>query len=62
MNLNSDNEMVYKEILDHIDVHKNNIIDIWLKEIPFGIQLHFKATGKGKFFKTDIFQTTLLRN
>ena len=62
MNLNSDNEMVYKEILDHIDVRKNNIIDIWLKEIPFGIQLHFKATGKGKFFKTDILETTLLRN
>lgn len=60
MDTESSNEAIYKEILDHIDVHKNYILDIWLKSIPFGIRLKIKATGKRDFFKTEILETSFI--
>lgn len=61
MDANADKELIYKEILDHIDIHKGNILDIWLKNIPFGIQLEIKATGKQKFFKTEILKALFVQ-
>lgn len=60
MDMDSDNELVYKEVLDHIDVHKGYILDIWLKCIPFAIRLKIKSSGKGEYFKTEIIETSFI--
>lgn len=62
MDMDSNNELVYKEILDHIDIHKNYILDIWLKCIPFAIRLKVKPSGKGEYFKTEIIETSFIEN
>ncbi len=60
MDKDSQSEMVYKEVLDHIDIHRGGILDIYLKNIPIGIRLKIKASGKGDFFKTEILETSFL--
>ena len=35
--------MVFKEILDKIEIHKGNILDIWLKNIPVVIRMTAKS-------------------
>lgn len=47
-------EMVFKEILDKIEIHKGNILDIWLKNIPVVIRLTATSSGKLDAFKTEI--------
>lgn len=61
MNMDGDNELLYKEVLDHIDIHKEHILDIWLKKIPVGIRLKIKSSGKKEFFKTEILETTFIQ-
>ena len=60
MEMDGNNEDVYKEVLDHIEIHKGNIVDVWLKSMPIGIRLKVKATGKGKYFKTEILETQFI--
>ena len=61
MSADSNNELLYKEVLDHIDIHKDNILTIWLKCIPFGIQLKIRTSGRQSCFKTDILETTFIQ-
>lgn len=60
MDMDCNNDLVYKEVLDRMNIHKGNVVDVWLKCIPIGIRLKIKATGKGKFFKTEILETTFI--
>ncbi|MBS6733805.1 MAG: recombinase family protein [Clostridiales bacterium] len=60
MGMDSDSELVYKEVLDHMDIHKENIVDVWLKCIPVGIRLKIKASGKREYFKTEILETQFI--
>ena len=53
MNFES-SEMVFKEILDKIEIHKGNILDIWLKNIPVVIRMTATSSGKLDAFKTKI--------
>lgn len=62
VDIDKDNEELYKEILDHIDVHKDCILDIWLNVIPFGIRLKIKTTGKKDYYKTEILSTSVIYN
>ena len=57
MDIDNPSEMVYKEILDHIDVHKNKVLDIWLKSVPFGIRLKIETEGRSTTYKTKILET-----
>lgn len=54
-------ELIYKEVLDHMDIHKDKIIDIWLKGIPVGIRLKIKTSGHREFFKTEILETSFIK-
>lgn len=54
LGMDGNSEEVYKEVLDHMEIHKGNIVDVWLKSIPVGIRLNIKATGKREYFKTEI--------
>lgn len=60
MDIHGDNELIYKEVLERIDLHKGNILDIWLKEIPVGIRLKIKTSGKKASYKTEILETTFI--
>lgn len=53
-------EEVYKEILDHMEIHQNHTLDIWLTGIPMGIRLKIKTSGKGDSFKTEIVESSFL--
>lgn len=60
MDIEKPSEMVYKEILDHIDVHKEHIIDIWLKGVPFGISLKIETKGRAETYKTIVLETKII--
>ena len=60
MNLQGDNELIYNEVLDRIDLHKNNVLDVWLKEIPVGIRLKIRASGRRASYKTEILETDFI--
>lgn len=60
MEMDGNSEEVYKEVLDHMEIHKGNIVDVWLKSIPIGIRLKIKATGKREYFKTEILETQFI--
>lgn len=60
LGMDGNSEEVYKEVLDHMEVHKGNVVDVWLKSIPVGIRLYIRATGKREHFKTEIIQHEFL--
>lgn len=60
MDIGEHNELLYKEVLDYIEVHKGSILDIWLKCIPVGIRLKIRTSGKREFFKTEIWETSFI--
>lgn len=60
--MDGNSEEVYKEVLDHMEIHKGNVVDVWLKSIPIGIRLKIKATGKREYFKTEILEMQFIEN
>ena len=60
MDVDADNELIYRRLLDHVDVHKEKVLDVWLKEIPVGIRLKIKTSGRGKTFKTEILEASII--
>ena len=56
------NDMLYREILEKIVVYREeergcNRLVVWLKSLPFGIQLRIRSTGSGENFRTEIWET-----
>lgn len=62
MGMDGNSEEVYKEVLDHMEIHKGNVVDVWLKSIPIGIRLKINATGKREYFKTEILETQFIES
>lgn len=60
MTFDENNEILFREVLDHIEIHKGNILDIWLKFLPFGIRLKIKSSGKLNQYKTEILETSFI--
>lgn len=60
MDIGEHNELLYKEVLDYIEIHKGSILDIWLKCIPVGIRLKIRTSGKREYFKTEILETSFV--
>ena len=56
-----DVEMVFHEILDEIHVHPGNILDIWLKDISFGIRFQVKTMGRNEDYKTVISEKAFIQ-
>ena len=57
-----ENDMLYREILEKIVVYREeergcNRLVVWLKSLPFGIQLRIRSTGSGENFRTEILET-----
>lgn len=56
------NDMLYREILEKIVVYREeergcNRLVVWLKSLPFGIQLRIRSAGSGERFRTEILET-----
>lgn len=60
LDFKENDELLFKEILDHIDIHKDKVLDIWLNSIPFGIRLKIKTSGKLEHFKTEVIETSFI--
>lgn len=60
--LEEENEMLYCEILERIDVYREpergcNRLVVWFQSLPFGIRLKIKSTGQGEEYHTEILET-----
>lgn len=60
MKYDENDEFLYREILDHIDIHKDNVLDIWLNSIPFGIRLKIKTSGRLDTYTTEVIETSFV--
>lgn len=49
-----DNQEALAEILDKAVIFNGNIIDIYLKCVPFGIRLKYETSGKMEYFKVVV--------
>lgn len=62
MEFGEENEILYHEVLERIDVYKeldrgcNNLV-IWMQSLSFGIGLKTKSMGKGEGYHTEILET-----
>lgn len=57
-----ENDLMYREILEKIVVYREeergcNRLVMWLKPLPFGIQLRIRSAGSGERFRTEIWET-----
>lgn len=55
-----DNEGALHNTLDHAVVYKDNTIDIFLNNVPFGVRLRYKTSGKMDYFKVDVLSSELI--
>lgn len=60
-----ENDMLYREILEKIVVYREeergcNRLVMWLKSLPFGIQLRIRSAGSGERFRTEILETAFV--
>ena len=55
-----DDERIYREVLDHMDIHRDKVIDVWLRNIPFGIRLRIKTSGRMDSYRTEILSTEFI--
>ena len=54
MTFDETNESLYREILDKMIIYQGNIIEVWLKCVPFGMRLTIHSYGKNEDYTTDI--------
>jgi DNA invertase Pin-like site-specific DNA recombinase len=60
LELDETNEAVYKEVVEKIVIHKGNVVDIWLKNIPFGIKLQIATSGRLEYFRVNIINVSFI--
>lgn len=49
-----DDDEVLGNLLDHAVVYTDNMVDLYLKCLPYGVRIKYKASGKMDFFKVEI--------
>ena len=54
MTFDETNESLYREILDKMIIYHDNMVEVWLKCVPFGMKLTIHSYGKNKEYTTDI--------
>ena len=61
LTFDENNETLYREVLDHIEVHHDHTVDIWLKSVPVGIRLKIRTSGKMEYFKTEVSEHSFIQ-
>jgi len=46
INVNTDDELLYRELIDKIIIRNKNLVEIFLNCVPFGIRINYSANGK----------------
>lgn len=49
-----ESEMLYREMLDHINIYRDKELGVYLKCLPYGVRLKFKTSGKLDGYHTEI--------
>lgn len=60
LHIAADNEALYHELLDKIVVNPGHQLTVYLNCVPFGIQLHYKTTGRADNFRVTIDKAKVL--
>ena len=50
LNFEPDDTEIYRTMLDRIVIHKDRILVVYLKTLPFGIHLRYHSKGKQETF------------
>lgn len=54
LELNGQQELLYHELVDKIILYSNNILIVRLNGVPFGIRLHYRASGRCEKYSVTI--------
>ena len=54
VNMNIEDEMVYRELIDRAVVNNDNIINVFIKFVPFRVRVKWIAKGRLNGYKVDI--------
>lgn len=49
-----DDEEILGNLLDHAVIYTDNMVDLYLKCLPYGVRFKYKASGKMDFFKVEV--------
>ena len=54
VNMNLEDEMLYRELIEKVVVRNDNIVDIFLSFVPFGVRVEWDASGKMEKYNVDV--------
>ncbi|MCM1174033.1 MAG: recombinase family protein [Blautia sp.] len=54
------NESLYREILDKMIIYHDKTVEVWLKNVPFGMKLAICSHGKNDDYHTDILSMEII--
>ena len=60
LHFNVEEEFLYRELVDEIIVYPGQIVCVWLKDIPFGIQMRIQSCGRRDRYQTEILESVLV--
>lgn len=59
MHFDEDNREVYRNVLDRM-VISGNVVDIYLKRVPFAARLTIRSFGRGASYSTEVLNMEIL--
>jgi len=54
VNMNLEDEMLYRELIEKVVVRNDNTVDIFLSFVPFGVRVKWDASGKLEKYNVDV--------
>jgi len=54
INMDTDNENLYQELIDKIIIRNENIVDVFIKFVTFGVRIKWGAKGKLDNYNVDV--------
>jgi hypothetical protein len=60
MTFDESNLGLYRELVEKITVYPGGVVEIWFREIPFGMKLKIRSFGRAEDYTTEILETEIL--
>ena len=60
VDIDTDDELIYRELIDKIIIFNDSIVEVYLKCVPFGIRLCYRTTGKMEQYSVRIESTEVI--
>jgi len=54
VNMNLEDEMLYRELIEKVVVRNDNIIDIFMSFVPFGVRVNWDSSGKMEKYNVNV--------